>query len=283
MPYIIFAIVFVLIIKFFEEASTLTITFVVVGLIVALIAFLANMSNTKEKTKEAGKKKREERLEKEKVNTEKQRQYIRDKATEYKAALAKKRTQLITKDDYGDADESKWKKEIASFFNSKIESLPESMALPISPDGVISGEEIGNIIDDVAREGQRELGQLYSFSDDMDGIEYEHFCAEILRESGWEAKVSQASNDQGADIIAERDGKKVAIQCKKYSSPVGNKAVQEVSASKLHYGTEFAAVVTNNTFTNSAKQLANSNNVHLLHHSDLESFYNYLHEQLVNA
>lgn len=61
-----------------------------------------------------------------------------------------------------------------------------------------------------------------------------------------------------------------------YSNPVGNKAVQEIYTAKQHYGANNAIVVTNNTFTKSAKQLAKSTKVDLLHHEDLY----YLSERL---
>ena len=57
--------------------------------------------------------------------------------------------------------------------------------------------------------------------------------------------------------------------CKKYAKPVGNKAVQEVVAGKTHYKADHAMVIAPNGFTNSAKKLAESNNVMLIHHSEI--------------
>ena len=202
-----------------------------------------------------------------------QREHFRNQALKYKKELARKRTQLITKDDYGDIDDIKWRKEIAKFVNTKIGTVPREIAM--SGEGekkIIPGNEVADIIDQVAIEGQQEEQSLFEYSDDIDGIEYEHFCADILRKSGWYSDVSKASNDQGVDIIAEKNGVRVAIQCKKYSNPVGNKAVQEVIAGKHHYGADEAVVVTNSSFTRSAKQLAQSTDVILLHHSDLTGF-----------
>jgi restriction system protein len=51
---------------------------------------------------------------------------------------------------------------------------------------------------------------------------------------------------------------------------VGNKAVQEAVAGRAHYGAQFSGVVSNATFTPSAKQLAASNAVLLLHFSELD-------------
>ena len=99
----------------------------------------------------------------------------------------------------------------------------------------------------------------------MDGYEFENVCAEYLRAHGFrKVLVTQASRDQGADIIAQRKKEKYAFQCKYYSTPVGNKAVQEVYAAAAFYGCDCAAVMTNNTFTKGARELAESLGVELM-------------------
>jgi DNA-directed RNA polymerase subunit M/transcription elongation factor TFIIS len=101
---------------------------------------------------------------------------------------------------------------------------------------------------------------------------YDYYCSNIMRESGLDARVTPASGDQGIDVIARKGNIKVVLQCKKYSQPVGNKAVQEVFAGKNFEKAQYAAVVTNSTYTPSAKQLAASTGVYLLHDTQLEKF-----------
>lgn len=108
--------------------------------------------------------------------------------------------------------------------------------------------------------------------DKLDPIQFEHYCAEILRGNGWDARVTQASGDQGIDVIANLGNVKAVLQCKKYSQPVGNAAVQEVIAGKAFEQAHVAAVVSNATYTPSAKQLASTTGVHLLHFSELPHF-----------
>lgn len=59
-----------------------------------------------------------------------------------------------------------------------------------------------------------------------------------------------------------------AVQCKFYSKPVGVKAVQEVKGSLGYYKADFAAVVTNTSFTQQAVNLAASNGVLLIENAD---------------
>ncbi len=90
------------------------------------------------------------------------------------------------------------------------------------------------------------------------GIEFEEYCASILSKNGFEqVEVTQASGDQGIDITAYSQGVKYGFQCKFYSKPVGNKAVQEAFAGKEFYKCHVAVVLTNNSFTKSAVDLAN--------------------------
>ncbi len=64
---------------------------------------------------------------------------------------------------------------------------------------------------------------------------------------------------------------KIVVQAKFYSSSVGNKAVQEVIASKSFYNADSCMVVTNNTFTSAALELAKVNNVKLIDGKELNN------------
>ncbi len=104
--------------------------------------------------------------------------------------------------------------------------------------------------------------EIDKIDSDMDGYDFENCSANLLLNNGFSnVEVTQYSGDFGVDIIAYKDDIKYAIQCKKYSSPVGIKAVQEVIASKAMNDCHVAVVLTNNYFTNSAKELAKKNNV----------------------
>ena len=108
-----------------------------------------------------------------------------------------------------------------------------------------------------------------SFREDMTPEEFEHYCAAVLKERSWKARVTQMSGDQGVDIVADKGGFRIAVQCKKYSKPVGNQAVQEVVAAMAHVGAQRGVVVTTRGYTPAAVKLAASNQVLLLLHSDL--------------
>ena len=93
--------------------------------------------------------------------------------------------------------------------------------------------------------------------DDMEGHEFEHFCADLLRRRGFkEVIVTKGSGDFGIDILAERDGISYGIQCKNYSTPIGVKAVQEVYAGRDYYDCMVGVVMSNQYFTGPAVEAA---------------------------
>lgn len=93
--------------------------------------------------------------------------------------------------------------------------------------------------------------------DDMEGHEFEYFCADLLKRRGFkDVVVTKGSGDFGIDILAERDGISYGIQCKNYTAPIGVKAVQEVYAGRDYYDCMVGVVMSNQYFTGPAVEAA---------------------------
>ena len=165
------------------------------------------------------------------------------------------------KNKYGDVDTSEFKKEIKEFVDYQFGTEHFSffhMSLPYC-------DIIKHITDWF--DGSHQLGSIPE-----DGIAFEYWCAEVLRKQGWEATVSKASGDQGVDILATQGEFSVAIQCKRYANPIGNKAVQEVFSGKANLSANAAVVIGTGGFTKSATELAQATNVTLLDVSQIDDF-----------
>lgn len=105
----------------------------------------------------------------------------------------------------------------------------------------------------------------------MEGYDFESFCADLLKKNGFtDVAVTKNSGDHGIDIIAYNNGIKYGIQCKCYSSNIGNKAVQEAYMGKSFYDCDIAVVLTNSFFTSSAKEEAQKTRVRLWDRNKLE-------------
>lgn len=97
--------------------------------------------------------------------------------------------------------------------------------------------------------------------DMMTGLQFEDFISVLFQKLGYAVTQTKASGDQGIDIIIEKNGLRMGVQTKCYAKNVNNSAVQEVVAGLRHYNLSKGIVVTNNYFTQSAQELAESNQI----------------------
>ena len=106
----------------------------------------------------------------------------------------------------------------------------------------------------------------------LEGHDFEVYCADLLKRRGFrDVEVTKASGDYGIDILAEKDGVTYAIQCKRYTAPVGVKAVQEAYAGRDYYDRMVGAVLTNQYFTQPAVDAAKKLKILLWDRGYLES------------
>lgn len=212
---------------------------------------------------------------------------IKSITSQHIGTLALKWDQTVYQDEYGNYLFDRWNQALDYFIDNVLRkdslisgylfdsSIARYRAAGINMDDIRNKHlaQIKKIVVDAIIEYKTDQlennAHLSVHVDSLDPIQFEHYCADILRSNGWDARVTQASGDQGIDVIASLGNVKAVLQCKKYSQPVGNAAVQEIFAGKQHEQAHVAAVVSNATFTPSAKQLASSTGVHLLHYSEL--------------
>jgi restriction system protein len=178
--------------------------------------------------------------------------------------LVLKRARGFARDDYGKLVDSGWSKDIAYFYDNVVPGpLHRNYSL---------ADVAGLIEHEIRKVPQATLDEwtMANRADVASGDDFEVLIGEQLEDGGWHVRRTGRSGDQGADLVAEKNGVSVAVQCKLYAQPVGNKAVQEALAAQRYYATDHAAVVSNAAFTRSAVQLARSAGVLLLHVSDLD-------------
>lgn len=205
---------------------------------------------------------------------EKAQQLIRQHADE----LTVRRAQLTVQMNYGLVDDRKWQKEIDFFLGRVIQpAIGEISALE---------KNYKRVRDAIEAATSNYQQTAATFSPNISPVEYEHMVATMLSDAGWVTRLTAASGDQGVDVVAEKDGVKLVVQCKLYQKPVGNAAVQEAIAGKAFERAEYAAVVSNASFTKAAQQLAATAGVFLLHHDqlgDLDSMFRGHSRKLKNS
>lgn len=207
-------------------------------------------------------------------------QNVQKVVDEQTVPLIRRRAQLVRQDAYGKLQLEKWQKEIAYFVTHHVEPhFPQDQRALLERERIT----IQNLIAAHIETATRSQPAFQMFSDDMSPADFEIFCAEELRRNGWMARVTMQSRDQGVDVVAEKQGLRVVLQCKLYSGPVGNKAVQEAVAARGYEKADYGVVVTNNRYTEPAEQLASTNGIVLLHFRDLCNLYKHLSHSPTDA
>lgn len=182
-----------------------------------------------------------------------------ERISQYVEILSKKFLQLTYLDDYGIRDYGSFYSEIDRFNIKNIPELTENHR-------EIARGIIFNLVENfITINGNSASG----FNENMSPLDYEMYCANAFSLAGWFTSMTPKIGDQGADVVIKHGDLSGVVQCKLYSQPVGNAAVQEVIAAREYYKTSFAIVVSNATYTTSARQLAAMANVVLLHHGEI--------------
>ncbi len=195
----------------------------------------------------------------------------RDVTVRYARLLSVKQKQLVIHDGYGNYQLQPWIDHVGYFIDNVV--LREARSLGIATQDVRPGTRIRSSLTRtlLATLHAQDAGGPGSIADAdiISGEHYETLCRNLLQAQGWRVDTTPVTGDQGADLIAEADGCRIVIQCKFYSRPVGNKAVQEAHAALGFHAGDRAAVVSNASFTRAAQELARATGVLLLHHDQL--------------
>jgi restriction system protein len=187
-------------------------------------------------------------------------------AEEYSEVLLRKFDQLTYVDDYDTLELGGFRNELKRFVGKKLSHIER-----------VDAEELIVAIFSHVSQLKKEKEDS-SRASNMTPEAYEALCAKILSQQGWSTRLTRKTGDFGVDVIAEKNGLKLVVQCKLYSSPVGNKAVQEILGAKQFEDADFAAVVSNAGFTVAARVLAQKVGVLLLHHDELKELARIAHQ-----
>lgn len=121
----------------------------------------------------------------------------------------------------------------------------------------------------------RSDNELVRWLRNMRPTEFEQYIAELFGRLGYKTYATGGSHDEGIDVIAEKDGVKHYIQCKKYFSKhqVGSPEVREFyGALVAHYGNGEGWFITTNKFTPEAERFADDKPIVLINQFELVKY-----------
>lgn len=108
-----------------------------------------------------------------------------------------------------------------------------------------------------------------NYIQNLDWFEFEEFLWKVFKKKWYKIRVTKKTWDQWADLIIEKNNIATAVQAKRFTWSVWNKAVQEIVAGMKYHDCDDSMVVTNSYFTKSAYALAERNQVRLMDWKEL--------------
>lgn len=77
----------------------------------------------------------------------------------------------------------------------------------------------------------------------LGGLEFEKAFAALCEKMGYNVTLTPPSGDEGVDVILRKDGKKIIVQCKAHSNPVGPAIARELYGSLFHHKADEAWLI----------------------------------------
>lgn len=103
--------------------------------------------------------------------------------------------------------------------------------------------------------------ELYSLSP----REFEEYTQQLLRHMGYEKVIlTPYANDKGVDLFCEKNGQKIAVQCKKYKGTVGSPEIISFLGAMSNAQVDSGIFITTGMFTFEAEALAAKNPILLI-------------------
>jgi hypothetical protein len=96
-----------------------------------------------------------------------------------------------------------------------------------------------------------EKRKTYEYWITIDPYQFEYEVAMLFKNHGFDVKVTKGSGDQGIDIKLFKNGKRGAVQCKRYTSKVGPSTARDLYGAMMHGKYEFGFIVCPSSFSES--------------------------------
>lgn len=191
--------------------------------------------------------------------------------TPHKTTLRAKYRQTVSVDEYGVIDRSRWDTEVRYFIDRVSDPEVSRWGKDKLGQSDYYYKIFGNQLEQEINIADIGSETAAPYDAQMTGIEFEKLVANRLTAAGAEVHFTPPTGDHGADLVAAYNDRTIVIQCKRSSTAIGNKAVQEVYSGCAFHGGHEAWVVSDAPFTRQAQQLATTLSVRLIDFSYVEN------------
>lgn len=98
----------------------------------------------------------------------------------------------------------------------------------------------------------------------LDGRRFEKELAALLERYGYTVKRTGGPGDEGVDLLVQKSGDKILVQCKAHGRAIGPGAVRDLYGAMMHHGTDEAWLVSSRGFSYRARKFASNKPISLL-------------------
>ncbi len=119
-------------------------------------------------------------------------------------------------------------------------------------------------IEDEERKKQHELQLKLEYWYSLSGVEFENEIAKLFRRGGYKVQTTPVTGDNGIDLILDKEGEKIIVQCKAHKKPVGPAIVRELYGtlrSQIYDNYTIAHLVTISGATSGARSFAKDHDI----------------------
>ncbi|MFZ5986395.1 MAG: restriction endonuclease [Bacillota bacterium] len=105
----------------------------------------------------------------------------------------------------------------------------------------------------------------------LSGHQFEDALAQVYRKKGYLATVSKAGGDEGIDIVLEKGGERIIVQCKAHSKPIGPVVARELYGVMIHFNISKAILASTSGFTEGVYKFVEDKQIELVTIEDIIS------------
>jgi restriction endonuclease len=115
------------------------------------------------------------------------------------------------------------------------------------------------------------LRQREQFWRSLGGISFEHELGQLFKKIGYQVKTTPHTADGGVDLILERSGQRIVVQCKSHASKVGIATARELVASMIDFQAQKGILAVTSGVTKNVEDYVKSRNIEIYDLPDILS------------
>ena len=98
----------------------------------------------------------------------------------------------------------------------------------------------------------------------LTGHQFEDAVAAVFRRAGYDAKVSKHGGDGGVDIVLQKEGKRIAVQCKAHKTPIGPSVARDLLGTMAPFGFDEGIIASRSGFTGGVYEFTQDKRIALM-------------------